>query len=102
MNIHEYQAKDLFRLYGIPVSAGRMAQSAEEAVEIAKELNSPYILKAQIHSGGRGKAALNRAAGRRDVRVFRAQEFEIHKSSSLSSPRWGFACGNSTDIVTTL
>ena len=56
MNIHEYQAKDLFRQYGIPVSAGKMAQTAEEAVEIAREINPPYILKAQIHSGGRGKA----------------------------------------------
>ena len=56
MNIHEYQARELFRQYGIPVSAGEMAESVRQAVEIAGRIDPPYILKAQIHSGGRGKA----------------------------------------------
>ncbi|MBR2700696.1 MAG: ADP-forming succinate--CoA ligase subunit beta [Erysipelotrichaceae bacterium] len=56
MNIHEYQARELFRQYGIPVSVGEMAESVRKAVEIAGRINPPYILKAQIHSGGRGKA----------------------------------------------
>ena len=56
MNIHEYQAKQLFEQYGLPVSKGDMAQTPQEAVTIAEGLKSPYILKAQIHSGGRGKA----------------------------------------------
>ena len=56
MNIHEYQARELFRAYGIPVSSGEMSETAEEAVKQAELLNPPYILKAQIHSGGRGKA----------------------------------------------
>ena len=56
MNIHEYQARELFRQYGIPVSAGEMAESVRKAVEIAGRIDPPYILKAQIHSGGRGKA----------------------------------------------
>ena len=57
MNIHEYQAMELFRSYGIPVNAGRVACTPEEAVQAARELPAgPYVLKAQIHSGGRGKA----------------------------------------------
>ncbi|MCR5068101.1 MAG: ADP-forming succinate--CoA ligase subunit beta [Erysipelotrichaceae bacterium] len=56
MNIHEYQAKDLFEAYGINVSKGMMAETAEQVKEICETLSPPYILKAQIHSGGRGKA----------------------------------------------
>ncbi|MBN6110280.1 ADP-forming succinate--CoA ligase subunit beta [Xanthomonas sp. GW] len=57
MNFHEYQAKQLFADYGIPVPAGRVASTPEEAVEAANALgNGPWMVKAQIHAGGRGKA----------------------------------------------
>ena len=56
MNIHEYQSKQLFEQFGIPVSNGEMAETVSDAVRIAENLKAPYILKAQIHSGGRGKA----------------------------------------------
>jgi len=57
MNLHEYQAKDVFRSYGIPVPAGRVAASAQEAVEAARALGgSVWVVKAQVHAGGRGKA----------------------------------------------
>ncbi len=57
MNLHEYQAKDVFRTYGIPVPAGRVAATAEEAVEAARALGgSVWVVKAQVHAGGRGKA----------------------------------------------
>ncbi|MFA8437519.1 ADP-forming succinate--CoA ligase subunit beta [Pueribacillus sp. YX66] len=57
MNIHEYQGKDILRQYGVAVSNGKVAFSADEAVEAAKSLNSNvYVVKAQIHAGGRGKA----------------------------------------------
>ncbi|RIM08260.1 ADP-forming succinate--CoA ligase subunit beta [Staphylococcus chromogenes] len=57
MNIHEYQGKEIFRSMGVAVPEGRVAFSAKEAVEKAKELNSDvYVVKAQIHAGGRGKA----------------------------------------------
>jgi len=56
MNIHEYQAKDLLAKYGIPVPAGFAAMSADEAVAAAKQLPGPlWVVKAQIHAGGRGK-----------------------------------------------
>src|SRR5450755_224214 len=57
MNLHEYQAKDLFRRYGIPVPPGAVAASAQEAVAAAQTLGgSLWVVKAQVHAGGRGKA----------------------------------------------
>lgn len=56
MNIHEYQAKDLLAKYGVPVPAGHAAMSVDEAVAAAGKLVGPlYVVKAQIHAGGRGK-----------------------------------------------
>jgi len=56
MNIHEYQAKELLAKYGVPVPSGYAAMSVEEAVEGAKKLPGPlWVVKAQIHAGGRGK-----------------------------------------------
>ena len=56
MNIHEYQAKELLAKHGIAVPAGYPALSVEEAVAAAKKLPGPlYVVKAQIHAGGRGK-----------------------------------------------
>ena len=56
MNIHEYQGKAIFRETGLPVSAGFPAMSVTEAVEAAKKLPGPlYVVKSQIHAGGRGK-----------------------------------------------
>ena len=57
MNLHEYQAKEVFRTYGIPVPTGRVAATAAEAVSVAQELGgSVWVVKAQVHAGGRGKA----------------------------------------------
>ena len=57
MNLHEYQSKEVFREYGIPVPSGKAARSAEEAVAAAKELGGKlWVVKAQVHAGGRGKA----------------------------------------------
>src|SRR5690606_8760062 len=57
MNIHEYQAKELLRQYGVSVPQGKVAFTADEAVEAAKALGSEVsVVKAQIHAGGRGKA----------------------------------------------
>lgn len=57
MNIHEYQGKQLLREYGVAVSSGIVAFTPEEAVEAAKQLDTKvYVVKAQIHAGGRGKA----------------------------------------------
>ena len=56
MNIHEYQAKELLAKFGVPVPAGHAAMSVDEAVEAAQKLPGPlWVVKAQIHAGGRGK-----------------------------------------------
>ncbi len=56
MNIHEYQAKELLASFGVPIPAGHAALSVEEAVAAARSLPGPlYVVKAQIHAGGRGK-----------------------------------------------
>ena len=57
MNLHEYQAKEIFKKFGIPVPVFRVASTVEEAVEIAHELHlKQAVLKIQVHAGGRGKA----------------------------------------------
>ena len=57
MNLHEYQSKRVFADYGVPVPAGRVAASESEAVAAARELAGPlWVVKAQVHAGGRGKA----------------------------------------------
>ncbi len=56
MNIHEYQAKEVFRKAGIPVPPGGVAETPEQAEAIARELGGRVVVKAQVHSGGRGKA----------------------------------------------
>ena len=55
MKIHEYQGKAVLASFGVPVPRGKVAYTAGEAVEIAKELGFPVVVKAQIHAGGRGK-----------------------------------------------
>lgn len=57
MNLHEYQSKQLFARYAIPIPTGKVAASAQEAVAAAQELGgSLWVVKAQVHAGGRGKA----------------------------------------------
>jgi len=57
LNIHEYQAKELFSEYGVRVPTGKVAFSGDEAQQIANDLNvDKFVVKAQIHAGGRGKA----------------------------------------------
>jgi succinyl-CoA synthetase beta subunit len=57
MNIHEYQAKALLKRFGVAVPRGGVAYTPEEAVKVAEELGGPvWVVKAQIHAGGRGKA----------------------------------------------
>lgn len=64
MNIHEYQAKEILKSYGVTIQEGVVADTPDKAVEAAKELNREtgtewYVIKAQIHAGGRGKGQIN-------------------------------------------
>jgi succinyl-CoA synthetase beta subunit len=63
MNIHEYQAKERFRAAGIPVPPGEVARTPEEAESLARKLGGKVVVKAQVHSGGRGKAGGVKLAG---------------------------------------
>ena len=56
MNIHEFQAKDILRRYGVTVPRGRVASNADEVATSAREFGPTVVVKAQIHAGGRGKA----------------------------------------------
>ncbi len=56
MNIHEYQAKDIFRKFGIPIPPGEVAGTPEEAESLARKFGGTVVVKAQVHAGGRGKA----------------------------------------------
>ena len=67
MNLHEYQSKRVFAEYGVPVPSGRVAATEAEAVAAARDLPGPvWVVKAQVHAGGRGKGGgikLCRSAG---------------------------------------
>jgi succinyl-CoA synthetase beta subunit len=56
VNIHEYQAKELLRAEGVPIPAGEVATTPDEAQAIARKIGGPVVVKAQVHAGGRGKA----------------------------------------------
>jgi succinyl-CoA synthetase beta subunit len=56
VDLYEYQGKELFGRFGIPVSEGRLAASPEQARAAAEELGGPVVVKAQVLTGGRGKA----------------------------------------------
>ncbi len=56
MNTHEYQAREILSAYGIPFVVGRVAETPNEVLKIARELGGKVVVKAQVHAGGRGKA----------------------------------------------
>ena len=89
MNIHEYQAKALLKEFGVPVSAGRAIFSASEAADAARQLGGPlWVVKSQIHAGGRGKGKFKEpAAGEKGgVRLAKSiEEVELFASQMLGN-----------------
>lgn len=89
MNIHEYQAKELLAKYGAPIAAGHAAFTVEEAVEAAKKLPGPlYVVKSQIHAGGRGKGKFKELApeAKGGVRLaFNLDEVKAHATDMLGN-----------------
>ena len=89
MNIHEYQAKELLAKFGAPVPAGFAALTVEEAVEAAKKLPGPlYVVKAQIHAGGRGKGKFKELGpdAKGGVRLAKTlEEVEAHAKDMLGN-----------------
>jgi succinyl-CoA synthetase beta subunit len=88
MNVHEYQAKAILKEYGVPVPRGQAAFAPEEAASIAKELGGPvWVVKAQIHAGGRGKGHFKEpeAGGKGGVRVAKSiDEVRLFADQMLS------------------
>ncbi|MEO5510970.1 MAG: ADP-forming succinate--CoA ligase subunit beta [Longimicrobiales bacterium] len=69
MNIHEYQAREILQAHGVPVPGGSVASTADEIERIAKELGGTVVIKAQVHTGGRGKAGgVKLASGHKEAR----------------------------------
>src|SRR5690606_28096504 len=89
MNIHEYQAKELLARFGAPVPAGYPALTVEEAVAAAKKLPGPlYVVKAQIHAGGRGKGKFKELGpdAKGGVRLAKTlEEVEAHARDMLGN-----------------
>jgi succinyl-CoA synthetase beta subunit len=86
MNIHEYQAKELLAKFGVPVPAGHAAMSVEEAVRDAKLLPGPlWVVKAQIHAGGRGKGKFKELGpdAKGGVRLARSIEEVRHHAEEM-------------------
>ncbi len=86
MNIHEYQAKALLRSFGVPVSDGRVVFRAEDAKSAAGEMDGPlWVVKAQIHAGGRGKGKFKEAsAGEKGgVRLARSVEEAAEHANAM-------------------
>ena len=86
MNIHEYQAKQLLKSYGAPVSDGRVVLKAEEAKTAAGELDGPlWVVKAQIHAGGRGKGAFKEesAGDKGGVRLAKSVEEAAEEAQKM-------------------
>ena len=72
MNLHEYQAKEIFREYGLPVSEGIAVDTVEDAVSAAKKIGGErWVVKAQVHAGGRGKAGgVKLVSSEEEIRAF--------------------------------
>ena len=86
MNIHEYQAKALLRSYGAPVADGRVVLKADEAKTAAGELDGPvWVVKAQIHAGGRGKGHFKEASAgdKGGVRLARSVEEAAEHAAAM-------------------
>ena len=86
MNIHEYQAKELLAKYGVAVPQGFAALSVEEAVEASKKLPGPlYVVKAQIHAGGRGKGKFKELGpdAKGGVRLAKSEDEVRHAATEM-------------------
>ena len=105
MNFHEYQAKELFAGYGIPVPPGKIAATADEAVAVAGTLGSgPWMVKAQIHAGGRGKAGgVKYSKSFDEVREYAkgmlGTKMETYQSAGVALPVDSVLVTQATDIA---
>ena len=89
MDLFEYQGKQFFSKYGLPVSSGEITFTVEEAVEAAEQLGLPVMVKAQVHTGGRGKAGgVKFAATIDDVREHASNIFGLNIKDHIVKRIW--------------
>ena len=89
MDLFEYQGKQFFSKYGLPVSSGEITFTVEEAVEAAERLGLPVMVKAQVHTGGRGKAGgVKFAATIDDVREHASNIFGLNIKDHIVKRIW--------------
>ncbi len=108
MNFHEYQAKDLFAQFGVPVPAGRVAGTVDEATDAARALGGgQWVVKAQVHAGGRGKAGGVKLAG--DLNEVRAHadrmlgmSIQTYQTGGLKLPVHKVLISEACDIASEL
>ncbi|MDQ3206057.1 MAG: ADP-forming succinate--CoA ligase subunit beta [Pseudomonadota bacterium] len=104
MNFHEYQAKQLFAQYGIAVPAGQIARTPDEAVAVAKAMGGDlWVVKAQIHAGGRGKAGGVKLARTLDevkqyAKGMLGTKMETYQSAGVALPIDTVLISEGTDI----
>ncbi len=105
MNFHEYQAKALFEAYGIPVPRGELAMTPDDAVAVAQQLGGEqWVIKAQVHAGGRGKAGgvkLVRSldAVRSEAERMLGMQIETYQTGGRALPVNGVLVAEATDIA---
>ena len=87
MKLHEYQAKELFARYGVPVPRGEVAKMADKAGRIAERLGGKVVVKAQVHAGGRGKAGGIKLANSPDEAVAAARSLLGTRLVTVQSPQ---------------
>ncbi len=86
MNLHEYQAKQLFASYGLPVPNGEVAYTVEDALQVASKLSTPkWVVKAQVHAGGRGKAVGVKIVSTKDELAATSQSLIGYATGDLSN-----------------
>lgn len=108
MNFHEYQAKDLFAQYGIPVPAGQVASTPDEAVAVAKAMGgNVWVVKAQVHAGGRGKAGGVKLVKsldevRSEAKRMLSMKIETYQTGGLALPVDKVLIAEASDIDTEL
>ena len=108
MNFHEYQAKELFAAYGIPVPAGTVAATPLAAVEAAREMGGDaWVVKAQVHAGGRGKAGGVKLAGsleevRAESERMLSMKISTYQTAGLELPVESVLIAEAVDIASEL
>ena len=114
MKIHEYQAKEIFKEFGIATPAGRVASTPDEAEAVAAEVGGPVAVKAQVHVGGRGKAGgikvaktpaeAKEAAGKilgMDIKGLTVEKVLVEKASNIGKEYYlGFVNDRGAKAVT--